>query len=213
MDWTVDPIKFLTRDHQERLVRYCEERAIVDLAKGRSRWVRRWAMVDTLLYTGLRLSELVNLHVGDCHLNGRGMLLVRRGKGGKRRTVILERTLTHHLAQYLQWKLNAGEAVAPNDSLFTLSTGKPYSSRAVQCAFKLACKAAGLPAHYSVHSARHTYATNLYNLTKDLRLVQKQLGHSSPSVTAVYADVFPEVVGETLDRLRPQSAATGRSLH
>jgi site-specific recombinase XerD len=40
-----------------------------------------------------------------------------------------------------------------------------------------------------LHDARHSHATTLYAATKDLRLVQKQLGHSRPSITAIYADV------------------------
>ncbi|TFB12615.1 hypothetical protein E3V33_05110 [Candidatus Marinimicrobia bacterium MT.SAG.4] len=54
-------------------------------------------------------------------------------------------------------------------------------------------------AHYSIHSLRHTYATNLYKASGyNLRLVQRQLGHSSPTVTQVYADVMDSDVEEAL---------------
>lgn len=57
---------------------------------------------------------------------------------------------------------------------------------------KLARKS-GLPAHYSIHSLRHTYATLLYKASNyNLRLVQKQLGHASISTTTVYNDIMSE---------------------
>ena len=68
--------------------------------------------------------------------------------------------------------------------------------------FKKATENVRLPDHYSIHSCRHTFATYLLANTKNLRLVQKQLRHSSPSVTAVYADVTPEDMSEAMERIR-----------
>jgi site-specific recombinase XerD len=73
---------------------------------------------------------------------------------------------------------------------------KAYSTRTLQYAFKVSLKEARLPKYYSIHASRHSYGTYLYQKTKDLRLVQKQLGHSSITTTTVYADVTVE---ETLD--------------
>jgi site-specific recombinase XerD len=73
---------------------------------------------------------------------------------------------------------------------------KAYSTRTLQYTFKRSIKEAGLPRYYSIHACRHSYGTYLYQKTKDLRLVQKQLGHSSITTTTVYADV---TVQETLD--------------
>ncbi|MCK5280193.1 MAG: tyrosine-type recombinase/integrase, partial [Cyclobacteriaceae bacterium] len=72
---------------------------------------------------------------------------------------------------------------------------------AIQKRFKYWTKACGLKAHYSIHSARHTYGTMLYRNTKDLRMVQKQLGHSSCQVTEVYADVLDEDVEKAVNTL------------
>jgi site-specific recombinase XerD len=58
--------------------------------------------------------------------------------------------------------------------------------------FKRAVIEAGLPGHYSIHSARHTYAAYLLHDTGNLRYTQKQLGHSNIGMTALYADVLPE---------------------
>jgi len=56
-------------------------------------------------------------------------------------------------------------------------------------------RAAGLRDNLSIHCARHSYATLQYYKTKDLMAVQKQLGHASLNMTALYADVLPEQNG------------------
>ena len=58
-----------------------------------------------------------------------------------------------------------------------------------------------LPIHFSIHSARHTYATFLLHATNNLRYVQKQLGHSKISMTALYADVLPSENGSLANKL------------
>jgi integrase/recombinase XerD len=79
--------------------------------------------------------------------------------------------------------------------------GAHYATSALQFSFKKAIEQANLPTHYSIHSARHTYATFLLAKSKNIRFVQKQLGHASLSMTALYSDVLPELnqsLAETL---------------
>jgi len=82
---------------------------------------------------------------------------------------------------------------APNAPLFATrlkGEWKHYTPDALQNGFKVALTQAGIPPEkYSIHCARHTAATFLYKRTKNLRLVQNILGHSSPSVTAHYAAI------------------------
>jgi integrase len=74
-----------------------------------------------------------------------------------------------------------------------------YTTRALQMMFKDAANRAQLPAHYSIHGLRHSWGTYLYQKTKNLRLVQKELRHRSPQTTAVYADVTPEERSEAVN--------------
>jgi integrase/recombinase XerD len=68
--------------------------------------------------------------------------------------------------------------------------------------FKQWAARAGLPSNYSIHSLRHTYATNLYKASGyNLRLVQQQLGHSSVSTTSVYSAVVSKDLDDALERL------------
>ena len=68
--------------------------------------------------------------------------------------------------------------------------------------FKQWAQRVGLPSNYSIHSLRHTYATNLYKASGyNLRLVQQQLGHSSVSTTSVYSAVVSKDLDDALERL------------
>ena len=76
------------------------------------------------------------------------------------------------------------------------------SPSGLQQVLKLWAAKAGLPTRYSIHCLRHTYATRLHKASGyNLRLVQKQLGHSSVSTTQVYADVLSEDVEKALASL------------
>jgi integrase/recombinase XerC len=76
------------------------------------------------------------------------------------------------------------------------------TTRAIEKAFKRNASRAGLPSHYSIHCLRHTYASHLYKAGDyNLRLVQKQLGHSNSRTTEVYADVLNPDLSKSLERL------------
>ncbi|MHC4308018.1 MAG: tyrosine-type recombinase/integrase, partial [Planctomycetota bacterium] len=88
--------------------------------------------------------------------------------------------------------------------LFTGQKSKHISPQALEHIFKQSLKFAGLPYDkngYSIHSARHSYATLLYHTTQNLRYVQKQLGHSSLVMTGLYADVLPEMNGTLANKI------------
>ena len=76
------------------------------------------------------------------------------------------------------------------------------STRALEKAFKRVAARAHLPEHYSIHCLRHTFACQLYKASGyNLRLVQKQLGHSKAKTTEVYADVLNPDLNKALERL------------
>jgi integrase/recombinase XerD len=67
--------------------------------------------------------------------------------------------------------------------------------------FKQATEASGLPIRYSIHKARHTYATYLLHDSGNLRYVMQQLGHSDISMTTLYANVLPEDNGHIANKI------------
>lgn len=192
--------KFLSSNEARRLLKTCQEKALVDTAYGRNTWVTRYMLVHLAFNTGLRVSEIADLEIGDLFLKGISdvYLIVRHGKGkgkkGKKRDVYLDREIVNHIREYIDYKKKVLDQSVDTDAPFFASNGgKKFTTTGLYLSFKKALKAANIPQHYSIHSARHTYATMLLAKTNNLRFVQKQLGHSSINMTALYADVLPEL--------------------
>ncbi len=194
---------FMTPEQVHRLKTLARRAAEAALRRGQKAGVRNWAILHVALDTGLRVSELVNLKVGDLLLDpGHAALIVRRGKGGKTRSVYIGEPLRKHLWEFLEWKRLVGEPTDPDAFLFLSPRGGPLTRQAVWLMFKRYARQAGLPPRFTIHSCRHTYASLLYRASRyNLRLVQKQLGHASIRTTQVYADVLAQDALEAVNGL------------
>jgi site-specific recombinase XerD len=199
--WSLDREKFLSEAEVKKLRRTVEDKALADLQRGRTTWPRFWVAIDLAVGAGLRVSEIANLKIHNLYLNTREPRLRVTGKGNRTRDVFISRDLMKHLSGFLKWKQTMDEPLDKDDPLLVSSHGKSYSTRALQYAFKVSLAEAGLPKYYSIHCLRHSYGTYLYQRTKDLRLVQKQLGHSSIATTTIYADVTVEQTVEAVNGL------------
>ena len=189
--WLVTPDKFLTAAQVETLRSYLEHQR--ELLPDDKQTVRDAAIIEVLLGTGLRVSEVCALVVGDVFLDA-GSVLVRRGKGGKARLVAIPTALSNYCRAFIAWKGEHGEKVSPEAPLFVSQRGGHLTRFGVHRRWKAALQAAGQPLSWGVHAMRHSYATELYRRTRDLRLTQRQLGHSSPVVTQVYASLVDDDV-------------------
>jgi site-specific recombinase XerD len=149
-------------------------------------------MVELGLNTGLRVQEMADLKCGDLLLSGNeSSLVVRKGKGDKKRSVWISPTFKASCKFFLKWKQRQGHSVEPEAPVLTSVQGKSVTKRTLQNAFKKVARAAGLEVHYSIHCLRHTYGTHLLRAGGfNLRLVQEQLGHSSVRVTEVYTSLI-----------------------
>jgi len=197
-DYKITKDKFFDREERIKLMKTCKDKAELDLLKGRTTWPKRYMLVDIALFTGLRVSEIASLKMEDLSLKTKDpFLIVRNGKRGKKRDVYLSNRLTRQLKKYIDYKKKTlNESIDDEAYLFPGRNGEKTSVFTLMMSFKRAIREAGLPEHYSIHSARHTYATYLLHNTQDLRYVQKQLGHSNINTTALYADVLPEQNGK-----------------
>ncbi len=186
-------IRYLTAEELTRLRRHTEARALQARERGTVGAIRAWALLDTLLSSGLRASEVAALRVGDCLLGyGQVSLLVRQGKGGKTREVFIPQELKAHLKAFLAWKRASGEDVSGHAQVFVGQRG-PLTRNGVWRLVKGLMRAVGLDPRYATHSCRHTYATHLYRACGgDLEVVQEQLGHASIKTTTIYAKVTKE---------------------
>ena len=193
--WLITPDKYLSTSETKQLTKTIDDAAILAKSKGRFAPVRDNAIIHLALGTGLRVSELTSLKVDHIHFKrGSNQIVVYKGKGDKNRIVTINNNLKSIIQQYMDYH--------PSVYLFPSERGEQLTRSGIQQIFKKWAKKAGLPKRYSIHSLRHTYATNLYKASGyNLRLVQKQLGHSSISTTQVYADTFDEDLEIAVEKL------------
>lgn len=198
-------VDFLTRDEMESLLK----------APVRSTWFGRrdWVLLLTMLQTGLRVSELIGLRVGDVEL-GTGPHLRCMGKGRKERATPLRADSREALRGWL-----AQICAEPNDPLFATIRGKPLSRDAVErLVRKHAATAASNCSTFRLkrvtpHVLRHTAAMQLLQSGVDRTIIALWLGHESIETTQVYihADIelkeramaLTQPVGQTPGRYRP----------
>ena len=204
-NWEITPEKFLNRQELTALLLRAEEIKTIGIARKRPQLIRDWMIIRTFIFTGLRRFEVRELRCGDFSIfGGNSRLLVRRGKGGKTRHVHLPKGYASDVRWYLKWKVERGEIQSPEDFFLRSERSPKYAPSGVYKRWKKY-----VPNH-RLHDARHTNATVLYEATNSLRLVQKQLGHSSLTVTQVYADISPEQSVAGLNAMEKLLGSLGR---
>lgn len=139
------------------------------------------AAVLMMYGSGLRVSELVALRVGDVDVEELEVR-VRQAKGRRDRVTIL----SPRLADDVAW-LGAGQG--PTAPLFRSQRGGPWSIRSVQHVVARGAAAAGLEKRVTPHSLRHAFATHLLEAGTDLRAIQVMLGHERIETTTRYTHV------------------------
>ena len=152
--------------------------------------LRDRTMLELLYATGLRVSELVNLRLGQVNQQ-QGVVRVV-GKGGKERLVPLGASALDWLERYLREARPHLSGPAAGDALFPGGRGGAISRQAFWYAIKRYATVAGIDKPVSPHTLRHAFATHLLNHGADLRVVQLLLGHSDISTTQIYTHVAKE---------------------
>ena len=200
--WCLDRQKYLTSEQSKHLIEYCQQASEYDAARDRKNMVIGWIMVHVGLSAGLRVAEMADLRCGcgDCCVGyGQSQIVVRNGKGGKRGEVIIGKELKRHLKAFLAAKKAWGEDVSDDAHLLLSKQKEPFTTRGLQVKFKAIARKVGLPNYFSIHCLRHSFGVELLRKSKNLRLVQKQMRHSSVTTTTVYADVCADEIQEAMD--------------
>jgi integrase/recombinase XerD len=147
-----------------------------------TRNLKHRAILMTIYSGGLRISEAAHLKLTDID-SKRMVILLRQGKGNKDRYTLLAKRTLEILRTY--WKV-----YHPVDWLFPGRVpGKPINVSSIQKTFKKALKQAGIKKRATVHTLRHSFATQLLEVGTDLYYIQRLLGHTSANTTAVYLHV------------------------
>lgn len=172
--------------------------------------VRDAMMLELLIATGARISEIARLDMRDIDMQQRTARLF--GKGSKERIVPLYRSALEAVANYvdsarpelLASHKGQGGGVQ-TDRLFISDRGKPMDAAALRRRFDRLVRIVGLPSGITPHTMRHTFATELLEGGADLRSVQELLGHASLSTTQIYTHLTPERLKSTLRQAHPRA--------
>jgi site-specific recombinase XerD len=155
-------------------------RAAGDDAHGR----RLRGLIVILWRAGLRIQEALLLAEADLD-HQRGALLVRRGKGGRRREVGMDAWGWEELRPWLEARVEL-----PVDPLFCVingpTRGRPWSSATARAGLRRSAVQAGVRRRCAPHQLRHAHAVELAREGVPLIVIQRQLGHSNLGITSVY---------------------------
>ncbi|MBV9650591.1 MAG: tyrosine-type recombinase/integrase [Pseudonocardiales bacterium] len=154
-------------------------------------------LIKTLLYTGVRVAELVGIRLDDVDLDA-CRLRITHGKGGKDRYVPFPAAFKETLALHIDTARNKGAVF-----LFESSWKKPYSTRGVRAMLARYAHKAGLPHNMPPHRLRHFLFTWLKTQGIDDALIQPYSGHTTRTSLEIYSkitlghaqDAYDNVIG------------------
>jgi len=168
--------------------------------------LRDRAILETLYGTGLRRLELVNLDLGDVD-RARGLILVRRGKGGKDRLVPMGAAALEWIQRYLEKCRPLLEVSAAEPALFLSGYGGRLNPNYLGNWVRRTIDAAMIGKTGSCHLFRHACATHLLENGADLRTIQELLGHARLDTTQIYTAVSITTLREVHARCHPRGGA------
>ena len=163
--------------------------------------LRDSAMVELLYSSGLRVSELVRINLGDIHFDA-GFVRIM-GKGAKERVVPVNARALEKVKRYMEEERPAILKKRQSTYLFVTRIGKQMSRQRFWQTLKAIGKQAGLD--ISPHTIRHCFATHLLEGGADLRSVQKMLGHSDISTTQIYTKVTTDRIKKVFKAYHPRA--------
>ncbi len=174
--------KSLTEEEVENLLNTPDTSTAIGL--------RDRAMLEVLYATGLRVSELVGLQLGQVNLR-QGVIRVV-GKGNKERLTPLGEEASDWVEKFTRQGRAELLSADATHALFPSRRGRMMARQTFWHALKRYALQAGINKALSPHVLRHAFATHLLNHGADLRVVQMLLGHSDISTTQIYTHVARE---------------------
>ena len=165
---------------------------------------RNRAMLEILYSSGLRVSELVDLKIGNVYFDVGFVRVI--GKGNKERLVPIGKDALKYLKIYLT-EIRVHLAVQPGFESFVFLNrrGRKLSRVMVFMIIKDLAARIGLKKTISPHTFRHSFATHLIEGGADLRAVQEMLGHESITTTEIYTHLDRDYLRQVIQEFHPRS--------
>jgi site-specific recombinase XerD len=155
-------------------------------------------LIVILWRAGLRISEALALAESDLE-PGRGSILVRHGKGGKRRQVGMDEWGWEHLRPWIESRIEL--PVGPLFCVISGETqGRPWSATQVRSQLRRLSVRAGVRRRFAPHQLRHAHAVEMAREGVPLNIIQRQLGHANLGVTSIYLQGIDS--GEIIETVR-----------
>ena len=161
------------------------------------------AMLELLYASGMRVSELVSLNLGDVDLeNGYVRCL---GKGNKERIIPIYEQAALAVKEYIEGIRPQLMHNKDEKALFLNPRGERLTRQGFWQKIKGYAKSANLEAKITPHTLRHSFATHMLNGGADLRSVQELLGHANISTTQIYTHLTTEHIRRTYEQSHPRA--------
>jgi integrase/recombinase XerD len=164
--------------------------------------LRDRAMLELAYATGVRVSELVNIHLQDIFWQDEFVRVF--GKGGKERLVPVGQTALHWVHEYITGsRMQLAALGLSGERIFLNRFGKKLSRQSVWIRIKEYALTAGIQKFISPHTLRHSFATHLIEGGADLRAVQEMLGHADIITTQIYTHLDRDFLKEVHRKYHP----------
>ncbi len=189
---TINPMALISNPKQEKklpsFLNYNDLELLLKAPNLNTPGGQKDALILEMLYsTGIRVSELTNIKLGDINFSEQTILIL--GKGNKERYVYYG----SRCRDLLQLYINDGRKILPDSTyLFPNKHGKKINDRVIRMIVDNNAKIAGIKVHVTPHTLRHTFATHMLNEGADLKSVGDLLGHENLSTTQIYTHVSNE---------------------
>lgn len=167
--------------------------------------VRDHAMLELMYATGMRVTELVSLNMDSVHLTPAPAWARCLGKGSKERTIPVHKTAVQALTKYLDEARPILLKNRTQHALFVNRRGEQLTRQGFWLILKGYSKSAGIAAHVTPHTLRHSFATHLLQGGASVRDVQELLGHANVSTTQVYTQLADEHLREVYQSVHPRA--------
>lgn len=187
--------KVLSYDDVDRLL----QAPPLDSARG----IRDSAMIHLMYASGLRVSELCTLKLGE--LDRKVGTVSPLGKGKKRRVVPVGQVALDRLDLYIDEVRVHAKGAATDPHLFLSPRGKRFTRQGFWKLLKAYARACGVTTETSPHKLRHSFATHLLRGGADLRAVQAMLGHADLGTTEIYTRVAQDHVRSAFEKAHPRA--------